>query len=212
MTEVRLYPAGTVPECTTAEWYAGRDHAPHLEQGLHRPRLEVAAQYAAELSAELDGAPVVDIGAGDGGLLSLLRARGVAGHGYDLQPSNVAAAATRGVSVELRDAISALGTYEVGDIELAPVAVCTEVIEHLIDPHLVLRQLAACADVRYLVASSPWTETNGGAYEHHLWAWDTVGYTALLEGNGWRVLRFELAGMFQIFAAANLTALEQVAP
>lgn len=203
MTEVRLYPAGTVPECVTAEWYAEREHAPHLEQDLHRPRLELAAQFAADLSAELDGANVVDIGAGDGGLLSLLRARGVAGHGYDLQPTNVAAAADRGVSVELVDAISAIVDHRAADIiELAPIAIATEVLEHLVDPHLVLRQLAATG-VDALVASSPWTETNGGAYEFHLWAWDQLGYRELLERNGWHVVRQELAGMFQVVAAVR---------
>lgn len=237
MTEVRLYPAGTVPECVTAEWYAEREHAPHLEQDLHRPRLELAAQFAADLSADLDGANVVDIGAGDGGLLWLLRRRGVAGHGYDLQPTNVAAAAARGVSVVLVDAVGLLPytaaraivagaaargvdvpsvaaildehAVEHGELELAPIAVATEVLEHLVDPHLVLRQLAA-AGVDALVASSPWTETAGAAYEFHLWAWDEAGYRELLERNGWHVVRQELAGMFQVVAAVR-AELEQVA-
>jgi hypothetical protein len=41
--EWRLFDEGTVPEYTQPEWYVGREHAPHLEQGGHRERLMVAA-------------------------------------------------------------------------------------------------------------------------------------------------------------------------
>lgn len=204
MTERRLYPEGTVPECATPEWYAGREHAPHLEQSLHRPRLHVAAGMVRALLESNGYTTVVDLGAGDGGLLSLLADTGARLHGYDLQPSNVAAAAERGVDVELGDVVDELHNMHIaGVMQFAEVAICTEVLEHLVDPHAFLAALAACTEVRALVASSPWTETTGDAYEFHLWAWDQAGYVELLTGAGWHVVEQQVAGMFQVVAAVR---------
>lgn len=204
MTERRLFAEGTVPEYVTAEWYADREHAPHLEQSAHRPRLLIAAEMVASLVASNGYGSVVDLGAGDGGLLSLLTGRlpaDVRLRGYDLAPANVTAAAARGVNVELLDVVAEFDGYGIWNMELGEVAVCTEFLEHLLDPHGFLDTLAVGADVRALVASSPWTETVGDAYEFHLWAWDQAGYAELLFEHGWRVVDHQLAGMFQVVAA-----------
>jgi len=217
MTEVRLFPEGTVPDCTTAAWYAEREHAPHLEQPDHRPRLEVAAGFVRDLIDKLEPRVrrVVDLGAGDGGLLSLLHQYSYAVevgdvevHGYDLMPANIAAARARGVDVWLLDVVDELANKDAGGafgpLELGDVAVITETLEHLLDPHGFLRQLHADGTVRALVASSPWTETTGGAYEFHLWAWDGAGYSTLLEEAGWRVNARTTSGMFQVVSATRV--------
>lgn len=219
MTEVRLFAEGTVPDCTTAAWYAEREHAPHLEQPDHRPRLEVAAGFVRDLIDKLEPRVrrVVDLGAGDGGLLSLLSQYSTAVevgdvevHGYDLMPTNIAAARRRGVDVWLLDVVDELAKYEPDtgflglDLMLGDVAVITETLEHLLDPHGFLRQLHDAGTVRALVASSPWTETTGGAYEFHLWAWDGAGYSTLLEEAGWRVNARTTAGMFQVVSATRV--------
>lgn len=208
MTEVRLFPEGTVPDCATAAWYAGRDRAPHLEQPLHRPRLEATADLVVRSIDELGLGSVVDLGAGDGGLLDLVRRRRpLAGLiGYDLQPSNIAGAAQRGVPVVLADFVTATDlVWRPGPAELGAVAVCTEVLEHLVDPHGFLARLAALHDgPDVIVASSPWNETNGGAYEFHLWAWDHAGYTALFDGNGWHVMDSVTVDMFQVIRAGRV--------
>lgn len=195
--EWQLFEPGTIPEYTTPEWYAGRERAPHLEEPGHRWRLETAAYFAAELIIPND-TMVVDLGAGDGGLLSLVKGwRPDAGcWGYDLQESNVRAARhERSVAVYLRDVVT-----EFDELYWGPpgrrIAVCTEMLEHLVDPHGFLKRVAERAD--YLVASSPVTETAESHYEFHTWAWDFFGYEELLEGAGFDVVDHAQQGMFQV--------------
>lgn len=197
--EARLFAEGTIPECATPEWYADRDRAPHLEEGLHRARLLRTRDHVATIATALwdnDGAEpaVVDLGAGDGGLLSLLRdySPGMPAWGYDLQPTNVAGAAERGVNVRLGDCVD-------GDIEWAPIAVATEMLEHLVDPHGFVQKVAEHSE--YLVASSPWTETAESHYAFHLWAWDLDGYVDLLGQAGYVPIAHDKVDMFQVIAA-----------
>lgn len=189
--EARLFDAGTVPECSTAEWYELRDHAAHLEQPGHRERLLLASDMVHE-AVERGAGSVCDLGAGDGGLLSLVEDTGVECWGYDLQQSNVIAAIVRGIDVSLQDVVA--GGFVPGDCTVA-----TEFLEHLVDPHGLVRQVAH--DARWLVASSPYTETAGSHYPFHLWAWDQEGYRAMLESNGWKVLRQETAWICQVVLA-----------
>lgn len=190
MTEWRLFEAGTVPECTTAQWYAGRDRAPHVDQGAHRGRLLLARDMVLDAIDRLGCRSVVDLGAGDGGLLSLLPAGKALAWGYDLQQSNVGPARSeRGVDVRYGDVVH-------GDIEWAEVAVCTEMLEHLLEPHEFVRRVGQ--HTRVIVASSPFTETGQSHYEFHVWAWDTPGYRALIEQAGYVVERHETANQFQV--------------
>lgn len=190
--EWRLFDEGTVPEHTRPGWYAGRGHAPHLEEG-HRPRMEHAAAFIAEAAFSRGLRSVVDLGAGDGGLLSLLGPAFTA-HGYDLMPENVQAAKERGVDVRYGDVIE-------GDVEWAEIAVCTEMLEHLVDPHGFLRSLPD--SVKVLVCSSPRDERPGRAYEFHTWAWDLDGYRALVEQAGFTVQRHRPVDRFQVLLAVR---------
>lgn len=190
MTEWQLFEPGTVPEWTTPQWYAGRDRAPHLEQVAHKARLHMAAEFVRAVATEHRLRTVVDLGAGDGGLLSLLKGSGLKAWGYDLQPTNTTAATSeRGVDVYLGDVVS-------GHIEWGEIAVATEMLEHLVDPHAFVRRIAEHA--RVLVASSPAWETGESHYEFHAFAWDYDGYRALLEQGGYEVVRHEDAGGFQV--------------
>lgn len=197
MVEVRFFEEGTIPECTTSEWYTGREHAPHLEQYGHRDRLIKASEFVHRLVAEHGLTRVVDVGAGDGGLLSTLSDLSVSREGYDLQQTNVdAAKANRGLDLEVRDIVADPPTWS--DDEHTCV-VATEMLEHLVDPHGFLKAIPAKA----VVVSSPWSETVGPAYEFHTWAWDNDGYRALIEQAGYEVVYQENVSIFQVWGAVR---------
>lgn len=194
--EARLFKQGTIPEWTTPEWYANRETAPHLEQAGHRERLHEAARLVKV--ALHDGAKsVVDLGAGDGGLLTLVNPQ-QGKWGYDLQQSNVFVAGTkRNVLVHHIDVVN-----NPGMVNFADVAVATEMLEHLIDPHKFVRWIFE-SKTKWLVASSPYTETVHNHYEFHTWAWDTPGYAKMIKDAGWTVKQHTTITMAQVILAAK---------
>jgi 2-polyprenyl-3-methyl-5-hydroxy-6-metoxy-1,4-benzoquinol methylase len=197
VTAWRLFEEGTTPPWTTAEWYAGRDRAPHVDEAVHRGRLDLAARMVRHAAHDLGLSTVVDLGCGDGGLLWLLDKvwPPLDAWGYDLQQSNVTpAVAERGVDVRYGDVVS-------GEVEWAEIAVATEMLEHLVDPHAFVRRIAEHSKV--LVASSPHTERPGNAYEFHTWAFDLEGYHELLEQAGFEVVAHETTGMFQVITGVR---------
>lgn len=190
--EWQLFEPGTVPEYTRPSWYSTRDRAPHLDQDFHQPRLHKAAAFVGHAAAHYRLRTIVDLGAGDGGLLSLLKTSTLPLKfwGYDLQDSNTAAASVeRGVDVFYGDVVT-------DHVEWGQITVATELLEHLADPHGFVRRIAEHS--RVLVASSPAWETGDSHYEFHCWAWDYDGYRALLEQAGYQVVRHEDASGFQV--------------
>lgn len=187
--ETRFFEDGVVPEWTTARWYARRERAPHLEQPGHHARLLLAAEYIAEARDRYGLSSVSDMGAGDGGLLTLI---GGKCWGYDLAPENVdAALMVRGVPVSLVD-------FTTQPVRWGDITVATEVLEHMIDPHGWLAQVPS----RCVVASSPEGETAAHHYEFHAWGWDQAGYRALFEHAGFKVVRHAAFG-FQVVLAVR---------
>lgn len=178
MTEWRLFDEGTVPVFTTPEWYGERERAPHVDQDGHRPRLVAAAAFVERLVRDHSVATLSDLGAGDGGLLSLVRHLHLRSWGFDLAPANVEGAAERGVDVHLRS------IFDLGPADFGDVSVATEVLEHLIDPHSFVRGIPS----RFLIASSPSGEDADHHYEFHTWAWDRDGYEALLRQGGYEII------------------------
>lgn len=174
----------------TPEWYEGREHAPHREQLPHQDRMNAAADMVGRAVRELDVCSVVDLGAGDGGLLQMARERCEGFlppdrfHGYDLMEPNVMyGRMTRNMDVRL-------GNFLTEDIEWCHLTLITEVLEHLEDPHAAVRMIAEHSD--WLVASSPSTETAEAHTPEHAWAWDPEGYRTLLEQGGYEPLEARL--------------------
>lgn len=204
MAEYRLF-TGDIPHVSTPEFHQHRERAPHLEQPVHRPRLDMAYELVLDAvvrhhsSGAGHSAGVTDLGCGDGGLLSLLNQHDdkydrydLIAWGYDFQPSNQAGWDERGVTAELRDAFA---PGHPGVI-LGDIAVMTEVLEHLAEPHGTVRWVGS--HCRYVVASSPWNETAESHDECHAWSWDHAGYRALIEQAGYQVIRHETVGQFQL--------------
>lgn len=188
MSEWRLS-TDDVPHVSTLDFHHDRERAPHLEQPDHRARL----LRTAELVRSLNPASVVDLGCGDGGLLSLLP--DLDAWGYDFQPSNEPAWSERGVKAERRDVFNAHDVPRWGEC-----AVMTEVLEHVADPHGTVAWVARNA--RYVVASSPHTETAEHHGAEHCWAWNTGGYRALFELH-FEILSHEAVDWSQLLAGRS---------
>lgn len=198
MAEWRLFPEGTVPYVSTFEFHARRARAPHLEQPAHWPRLHVAGRFLREAAGEMS--TWSDLGCGDGGLLSVTQDAFHRAWGYDFQPSNAAGWPERHVTAYQLDAFSPASRDRV---QLGGAVSCTEVLEHLADPHDVLAWLASSPVTGALVCSSPANENAGSHDECHAWAWDFEGYEALVTGAGWDVWRHEVIGTFQVVWAVK---------
>ena len=201
---------GDVAFVSTVEFHADRERAPHLEQPVHRDRLLLAESFILDAVGHIistrqlgdtSRVTVSDLGCGDGGLLQRLNAYPtIEAWGYDFQPSNALGWGERGV---VGVPLNVFGTADVinADVSLGDVVSMTEVLEHLTDPHAVVRALARRLDVRYVVASSPHTEHAESHDECHAWAWDVAGYEALFNTAGFNVIRHETTGMFQVILA-----------
>lgn len=200
MTEHKLF-VGDTPRVSTAEFHEHRQRAPHLEQYAHQARLGQAVDFVRK-AAELDGEQisVSDLGCGDGGLLSeVVKLGGVSrAWGYDFQPSNRQGWAERGVPGELKDVFG----KDRDEILFGRLTVVTEVLEHLADPHEVVRWISQNSN--YLVASSPYDEHSGSYDECHAWAWDVEGYAALVRQAGFQIVEHtQVDAKFQVLWAVR---------
>lgn len=156
---------------STFEFHKDRERAPHLEQNWHRGRLFMAAKLIRRVSPK----SVVDLGCGDGGLLSLIK--DIPSWGYDFCPANSEGWAERGVTAEFADIFNTDFEPKWGEL-----TVVTEVLEHLADPHKAVEWIAR--NSKYVVASSPLGECPEdhapGEIHEHIWGWDKDGYLALI--------------------------------
>ena len=199
MAEWKLFD-GDAAFVSSFEFHEHRDRAPHLEQGVHQGRLYKAYDFVREAVDLVEGrqtipATVIDLGCGDGGLLSLIsRLPWVNSWGYDFQPSNARGWEERNVR-----AFSMNFVDDFAQVDDADVYVMTEVLEHLTDPHGFVKKIFERGG--QLVASSPFTEHAGSHDECHAWAWDQDGYAALMRHAGFKVVRHETVGMFQVIHA-----------
>lgn len=202
MTEWKLFD-GDVAHVSTFDFHSDRERAPHWEQSIHRPRLEQAVRFVLDARQIDDGVTkVVDLGCGDGGLIAHLNDNWqnlIAAVGYDFQPSNIAGWTERGlVSQTFAMDFVKNWTYVID----ADVYVITECLEHLTDPHMMLRNIRARG--AQLVCSSPWTEHYASHDECHAWAWDFEGYEQLVINAGFAIREHVKEGMFQVIWAVPI--------
>jgi len=138
---------------------------------------------------------VTDLGCGDGAMLRVLATdlanAGIPGFrvtGYDIGASDIAHANHLG-PYEFRLANIA---RDARILELGELNIMTEVLEHMTDPHGFLEELRQIMTGRlghkFLVATSPGSETDEWHNAIHLWAWDWDGYAKLFRGAGWQIV------------------------
>lgn len=193
--EWRLFEEDTVPHVSTEEFHRDRERVRHLEQPAHRDRFDLALDFVRG-AAHRYGAPTLsDLGAGDGGFLTTVDPFVAHAWGYDFCPANVAGAAERDVEVVHADITA------VDRVALGTIVTLMTVLEHLADPHGLLRRLWLSPGVKEVVASSPAIETDVSHDACHAWAWDVDGYRTLFERAGWKVARHETTPYFQVILA-----------
>lgn len=188
MAEWKLF-EGDVAPFTDDDFYRDREAAHHMEQDGHRDRLLLALDYAEQARDEFGCQTFSDLGCGDGGFVQHAGRRGLKAWGYDMQPLNVQhAQKVRKVDVRFTN-------FEQDDeIVYGDCSILTEVLEHVSDPHSIVRNLPS----RVIIASSPRWETPEHYYEFHNWAWDDEGYADLIKSGGFRIVRHELVWDSQI--------------
>src|ERR1035437_363003 len=168
-----------------AAWYKDRAVSDHINERGHRERLLQALELVLELFDRGHANTVADWGAGNGGLLHELWKMGIKSWGYDMSPLAVEwGRAKYGVDVSVLDVTKWSMERKAGDI-----VVLTEFLEHLVDPHDLVRQLHTMAAARLIVASVPGFEDPTNAYEFHLWAWHGDTFAKMFERIGWKVQR-----------------------
>jgi 2-polyprenyl-3-methyl-5-hydroxy-6-metoxy-1,4-benzoquinol methylase len=201
LTEHRLFDPAAPPAWLDSRWWTETPNCNHLDGETafaHRPRLEAAAKSAVRC-AELAGTQqIVDVGAGDGGLLSLLPEpyRSLS-YGYEIITDSVRhAGEVRGVEVRRADVLR-------DELALGPVVTATEMLEHLDDPHGFVKRLYESPDTRFMVASSPQFETPEVHCDNHAWAWDMAGYEAMFVAAGWNVVENSTVDWYQVLTVTK---------
>lgn len=193
MTEWKLF-EGDVAPFTDDEFYRDREAAHHMEEEGHHDRLIKALQYAIYSQNHFDCQTFSDLGCGDGGWVQHAGWAGLKAWGYDMQPQNVAWAKDyRQVDVRLTN-FEKDATIEYGDCSIV-----TEVLEHVSDPHGLVKSLPS----KVIIASSPVWETDESHYEFHNWAWDKEGYASLIEQGGYEIILHEEVWLSQIILGAR---------
>jgi hypothetical protein len=188
VAEYRLFDPAAPPEWLDPEWWRDSESCDHLAHpaGVHTARLQAVAELADELCCVFELRSVVDVGAGDGALLSLLpddTRRSATG--FEIVTDSVRVAReVRGVDVRQANVL----TDDIPWGTPSNVVVCTEVLEHQADPHGFVRDVLG-RNADWLIASSPHSETPERHEWNHAWAWDRDGYRALIEQGGFEVVR-----------------------
>jgi len=94
------------------------------------------------LAAPQPGDSILDVGCGDGYLLSRLSARGISVSGVELAPARVRQAETRlaaaGIEADIRIGQAESLPFADGSFDLV---VCSEVLEHLVDPAVAVGEI-----------------------------------------------------------------------
>jgi 2-polyprenyl-3-methyl-5-hydroxy-6-metoxy-1,4-benzoquinol methylase len=183
------------PHSHDAEWYKHRQAVDHINQAGHIPRLYNAHELLEEIIAQEEVKTIADFGCGNGGLMRKVKQNfpSVEIWGYDLCPANVQDAKDKGSDVELVDFVLE------ENIKYPEVVICTEVLEHLVDPDAFLGKLLHNG-VKYVIASSPNYETPIDHEEYHLWVFQGDSYADMFTKVGYEVVKHEKS-VFQFVVA-----------
>lgn len=198
--EHRLFDPTNPPAWLDPTWWRDTPNCNHWDHpaGVHRARIEAVANLAVSLFEEGKVGSAVDMGAGDGAVLELITKRrgDPEAWGYEIIRDSVRYARdVRHVQVMERDVTGS----EPWELAWGDLVICTEMLEHLADPHGWAKTMAENAE--WLIASSPWQETPERHEPNHAWCWDRDGYEAMLRQAGWDIQLTYLIEWSQVVVA-----------
>jgi 2-polyprenyl-3-methyl-5-hydroxy-6-metoxy-1,4-benzoquinol methylase len=172
------------PHSHDAEWYKDREVADHINQSGHRPRLMQVQDFLLQILEQFPDLSICDFGCGNAGLIREIESK-VSNKiwGYDLCPANVEDAHEKGN----KDNVFYKDFVIESDIEYPDVAICTEVLEHLVDPDTFIKKLLDNG-VKFIIASSPDYETPDYHAPFHLWVFNGDSYKEMFVDAGWNVV------------------------
>ena len=172
------------PHSHDAEWYKDREVADHINQSGHRPRLMQVQDFLLQILEQFPDLTICDFGCGNAGLIREIESK-VSNKiwGYDLCPANVEDAYEKGN----KDNVFYKDFVIESDIEYPDVAICTEVLEHLVDPDTFIKKLLDNG-VKFIIASSPDYETPDYHAPFHLWVFNGNSYKEMFVDAGWNVV------------------------
>jgi 2-polyprenyl-3-methyl-5-hydroxy-6-metoxy-1,4-benzoquinol methylase len=188
------------PHSHDAEWYKDREAVDHINEAGHRPRLLQVQDFLLQIldHEQNKDLTICDFGCGNAGLIREIQSK-VSNiiWGYDLCPANVEDAISRGSTdnVFYKDFIIE------DDIKFPDIAICTEVLEHLVDPDTFIKKLLNNG-VKYIIASSPDYETPTYHAPFHLWVFNGDSYKEMFVDAGWNVT-LHLKAHFQYIVATK---------
>jgi 2-polyprenyl-3-methyl-5-hydroxy-6-metoxy-1,4-benzoquinol methylase len=187
------------PHSHDFEFYKEIPTADHINQvdGGHRFRLLKTLEHLTEIIQPTD--TVCDFGCGNGGLIrEIEQVHTNTIWGYDLMPSNVQDAKSKGnENIILHDFV----TDAENIVKYPNIAICTEVLEHLENPDAFLIRLRENG-VRAVLASSPNYETPTYHAPGHLWVFNGDTYKDMFVDAGWTIKLF-WKDFFQYVIAVN---------
>lgn len=223
MAEYRLFDPENPPPWLDPEWWRHTENCNHLAHpaGVHQARIEFAAKLACIVARSHGLSEIVDIGAGDGALLSYVEKHVLAGvlpntverTGYEIiDDSRRFALEDRHVWINganvTEEALTGQDTAFTRHVCKATrggrLVVATEFLEHLADPHAMVRWLSDRTE--WLLVSSPWGETPDRHEDNHAWAWDHEGYASLLCDNGFGIVSHSDVEWSQLIVARRVGA------
>jgi 2-polyprenyl-3-methyl-5-hydroxy-6-metoxy-1,4-benzoquinol methylase len=187
------------PQFHDKAFHKDRELADHINEPAHALRLYISGAYALYfLRFKEEIKTVGDFGAGNGGLLEFLKnnldRKDIKLYGYDLMPTNIENAKSKGLDIELKD-------FTVDDIVYPDFLIMTEILEHLIDPH---GQLEKVPKGTYILATVPSYETLTEHYEFHNWVWAENSFFNMFPNCGFELMQTAVVNSIQLVVAKKV--------
>ena len=181
------------PKFHDRAFYDTRAHAPHIDQPNSSLRLHIAEGIISKLIRFQNIKSIIELGCGDAGLLSRLASSfpNCTFTGYDLMTTNIeyAPIRTRG----LKNIKITLQDFTKINIPFYDLCIMTEVLEHLIDPDLIIAKIKS----KHLFCSSPIGEKTPHHDSTHLWGWDKEDFQRLFTASNWRISYYLIGAPIQ---------------